>query len=68
MINTGPIRTKGTGPKGHYTQKVLLDDNYRPEGQYVQKGPARRAKRFKKDRPEGPYVQKGPARRAITFE
>jgi hypothetical protein len=28
----GPIRLKGTGPKGHYVQKGLLDVNYRAEG------------------------------------
>jgi hypothetical protein len=32
QITQGPLRLKGTGPKGHYVQKGLLDDNYRPEG------------------------------------
>ena len=52
--------------------------NTGPKGQYVHKGPARRAITFKSDRPEGPipskaigpkgqYVQKRRARRAKTF-
>jgi hypothetical protein len=44
------------GPKGHYVQKG--------PAQWVttlKKGPAQRAKTFKRSRPKRPYVQKGPA-------
>jgi hypothetical protein len=44
----GPIHSKGTGPKGHYTQKELLDDKYRPEGPIRSKGTGTK----------GHYVQK----------
>jgi hypothetical protein len=41
----GPLRSKGTSPKGQYIRKELLDDDYRPI-------------MFKNDGPEGPLRSK----------
>jgi hypothetical protein len=54
----GPLRPKGTSPRGHYVQKGLLDDKYRPEG------PLRLEKTGSNDH----YIQKGPDGRPIAFK
>jgi hypothetical protein len=46
----GPLRLKGTGPKGHYTEKKLLDDKYRPD----------RPISSKETGPKGHHVRTGP--------
>jgi hypothetical protein len=78
----GPLCAKATGPKGHYTQKELLDNKCRPEGPIRSNGTCLKGYvvTFRSDRSEGPlhskratgpksqYLQKRPARRAITFK
>ena len=72
----GSLRSKATGPKGHYAQKEVLDDKYRPDGTIRSKrtGPKGHYTQKEiiddKNRPEatgskGQNVQNGPVQRAI---